>query len=424
LRQITVAIFAVLAIAGAKAADPAQPAPDDADALTLADKAPGQNKAPGRAWRAYAEGSISRTSIRGLTSPDTAGRASLDGVYDDTVAAGLRAVVSDRLDLIRANGSPRETNVNTLREAYLSWHARTDALVDVGRVNLRYGSALGYNPTDYFKAGALRSITSPDPASLRENRQGTVVIQGQKVWSDASFTAAYSPRLATTTSDSTFSLDFGATNPRDRWLLAGSYRFGPGFNPQALLFGGAGTPTQAGLNISGLLNSATVGFLELSAGRGRSLISQASGSAEDEAMQRRSALGLTYTTAFNLSLTAEYEYNSAAPDRRQWDTFAAGAPIKALRLLGLAQTEQDLPVRRAVFVYAMWRDAMMKNLDLSAFVRRDFETSSRDQWIETRFHWSTAEVAFQWHVFSGDPGSVFGSVPESHRLEVQLRKFF
>lgn len=412
--------FAVLASATASAADTPADAPTDADALSLADEAkPGTR--PSRSWRAFGEASISRTSQRGGASAADGARLSLDVRYDGTIAPGLRAVVSDRLDLSRSSEAPRETNVNTLREAYVSWHASPDLIGDIGRINLRYGAALGYNPTDYFKAGALRSIVSPDPTSLRENRQGTFAIQAQKLWSGSSVSAAFSPRLGSTISDSTFALDAGATNPRNRWLLAGSHNFSEAFNPQFLLHGGAGMPTQAGLNLSGLVNSATVAFLEFSTGKGRSLVAQALGTTEPERMQRRAALGLTYTTAFNLSLTAEAEYNSAAPDRQQWNAFSGGAQGNALRLLAAAETLQDLPVRQAQFFSASWRDMGVRNLDLSAFMRRDSETGSRANWIETRYRWDNVELALQWQLYSGGPMSLYGSVPQPRRVDALLR---
>ena len=426
----SVATFAAIffAVGCANAADVPASLPSltgDADALDMADQAPtpSSGKAEARNWRAFGEGALSQTSTRGVGSADEGVRLSLDVRYDDALMPGLRAVLSNRLDMRHSNGDPRDANMNTLREAYLSWQVAPDAMVDIGRVNLRYGSAMGYNPTDFFKVGALRSIISPDPASLRENRQGTVVVQGQKLWSDNSVALVLSPRLGSNPSDSAASLDFGATNPRNRWLLAGSHKFSEQFNPQVLLHGGEGMATQGGFNLSGLVNSATVAFAELSAGKGRSLTAQAFGLDEPERLQRRAALGATYTTSFNLSLTTELEYNSAAPDADQWNALRSVSPMNPLRMLGTSMTQQDLPVRRAVFVYASWKDAAIKNLDLSGFVRRDSETRSREQWLEMRYRWQSADAALQWQLWSGGPDSLYGSTPRPRRLEFSVRFF-
>lgn len=84
----------------------------------------------------------------------------------------------------------------------------------------------------------------------------------------------------------------------------------------------------------------------------------------------------------------------------------------------------DLPTRRALFFYAALRDIGIKNLDLSAFVRHDPQTHSREQWVETRYHWSTAEVAMQWQATSGNSLSLYGSVPSTRRIDLLLRLFF
>ena len=41
--------------------------------------------------------------------------------------------------------------LNDLREFYFSGSVGQNAYIDIGRVNLKNGVAVGYNPTDYFK---------------------------------------------------------------------------------------------------------------------------------------------------------------------------------------------------------------------------------------------------------------------------------
>ncbi|NUZ08322.1 hypothetical protein [Piscinibacter koreensis] len=413
-----------LATTVALAAEPA-PAPGgaDADALDLADNTKEVAAKPQRSWRVFGEAGVSRSWEPGHESGTEGGRLSLDLRYDGTLAPGLRAVFSDRLDLGRSSVPPRKTNINTLREAYLSWQVRPDVVADLGRVNLRYGAALGYNPTDFFRFGAQRSIVTRDPVSLRENRQGTFVLQGQKLWSDGSLSAVYSPYLSDKPNDSTFAIDAGSTNFRNRWLLAGSYKLGSQFSPQVLLHGGDDQPVQVGLNLSSVVNSSTVAFFEYAAGRSRSLIDEVQDDRAHKHLQQRAAAGLTYTTSFNLSLTAEAEYNSAAPRRGQWRAYRGAGPFNALALLGTSQRDQELPVRRALFVYANWRDLGMRNFDVSGFVRQEWETHSREMWTEARYHWGSNEVALQYLHYGGNSRSVFGSVPEGRRVELLYRRF-
>jgi hypothetical protein len=422
MRALVLAVGAALLSMGAASARAAETS--DADALTLADRA---DAAPQRAkdWRLSVETAASQTWTRGAASPSQGERLSLDANYDGKVATGLRAVLSDRLDLMHANGGASPGNVNTLREAYLSWQPSAGTIVDAGRINLRYGAAAGYNPTDYFKEDAVRAIVSPAPQSLRENRQGTVGLQGQWLWSDDSVSLMLSPKLASSPDTRAASLDWGATNPRNRWLLTGSHKFSETFSPQLLLFGGDDTPTQVGLNLSSLVTGNTTAFGEFSTGRGASLAARAGATADaPRAWQRRASLGFTTTTAFNLSITNEFEFNSAAPDRGQWDALRLASPRNPLRLLSTSQNLQDLPVRRALFTYLSWQDLFIQHLDVTGFVRFDLETHGRAQWLEARYHWERTDIALQWQLYSGRAGSLYGSVPQQRNVQAVVRVFF
>jgi len=396
---------------------PAGP-PDDLDALSLADKAPSNSAAPARPWRLFLEGAIGRGKLRASGDNFSLYRGSIDFRYDEHVAQQLRLVFSDRLDGVASDGVPPGDNVNTLREAYLSWARAEDQIFDLGRVNIRNGAAMGFNPTDWFKANALRSIVDPDPAVLRENRQGTVVLQAQQLWSNASLTATVSPRLARSADSATFALNAGATNPSNRYLVAGSYKLSDKFTPQVLVFGGNDDPFQVGLNLSGLVGDAVVAFGEFSAGKGRSLVAQALNQPEANSNQQRASVGLTYTTGFNLSLTAEAEYNSAAPNGDQWNLLPAASQQQ---VLVTAQALQDLPTRSQWFLYASWQDALVQRLEVSGFLRQDMQTSSRALWLEGRYAWERAELALQWLAYAGSSGTVYYAVPQQHALQLILR---
>jgi hypothetical protein len=425
MRQTPLACFAALLVAfQARAADPPVAAPDEMDALSLADKAPATAAQSAQNWRVFLEGAATRRSVSDTEDRVEAVRASIDVRFDAKVAAGVRAVFSDRLDLVHDNAEPAGENVNTLREAYLSWARTEEQVFDLGRVNVRHGSAMGFNPTDWFKENALRSVISPDPAVLRENRQGTVVLRGQQLWSGGGVTATFSPRLSRSGDSATFAINAGATNPRNRWLLASSLKLNDSISPELLVYGGDDTPAQLGLNLSGLIGDSAVAFGEFAIGDGRSLVAQSLNLPEAESRQQRASLGVTYTTGFNLSITAEAEYNSAAPDRSDWDALAGIDSAAQQRLIGTASTLQDLPVRRAAFFHVTWKDAFVRRLDLSGFMRFELNTESRAQWMEARYRWDHADLALQWLLYSGDPGSVYRSIPLHRAIDVALRYYF
>lgn len=376
-----------------------------------------------RDWRVFVEGALRETRRRSTGAVSHGGRLSIDLRYDKAVAPGLRAVFADRLDMNRYYGAPGDGNINTLKEAYLSWQPQPDRIADLGRVNVRNGAALGYNPTDYFKVGALRSVSSLDPASLRENRLGSAMLRGQALWDGGSVSALYSPKLADRPNTGAYNIDLGSTNNRDRWLVAASQKAGP-LNPQFLLFGGEGQSAQLGLNLSGLLNDATVAYVEWSGGRSRSLLSQALGTADDSGFRNRVATGVTHTTANNITLTAEYDYNGAGLDKADWEALRGGSLAAYGRYRTVASTAQDPATRHSLFFYATWTDAFMKRLDLTAMLRYDTADSSRLQWLEARYRFTRMDLALQAQVNSGHPTSNFGALQDRRMTQAVLRYFF
>lgn len=395
----------------------------DAAALSLADKTATETQ-QGSDWRVFTEAAWSESTQRADAARLRVERLSLDVRYDKTFATDWRGVFADRFDARWQDQFSREDNVNTLKEAYLSWQARPDRIADLGRINARYGVAYAYNPTDFFRSGAVRSVVSIDPASLRENRLGSVMLRAQTLWAEGSLSALYSPKLADQPSDGAFNVDLGATNRRDRWLIAASQKLSDTLDPQWLLFGGAGQSPQFGLNLTALVNDATVGYVEWSGGRSPPLISQALLLPEDTAFRSRLATGFTYTTASKLSVTLEYQYNGAGLDEDNWDALRRGPPINYGRYRAFAGNLQDPPTKRKIFLRGYWQDALVNHLDLTTNVSVNPVDSSRQFWIETRYHWTHIDIALQWQLNSGQPGSEYGASPERRIWQALATYFF
>ena len=413
----------LLALLLLAAAAPALAVDADAAALSLAD-ATATTTEHSRDWRVYVEAAARESRRQGPGTALHGARLSLDARFDKTFAPGWRAVFADRLDLNRMDGVSGNRDINTLKEAYVSRQSQPDRIADLGRINVRNGVALGYNPTDYFRAGALRSIVSLDPTSLRENRLGSAMLRGQTLWTSGSLSALYAPRLADKPSDSSFSPDLGASNQQARWQLALSQKLTAALAPQLLLSGGAGQSPQFGLNLTALPNDATVAYLEWSGGRTAPLASQALLRAEDAAFRSRLSTGLTYTTTKNVSFTAEYQYNGAGLNQDGWNALRRGPPAAYGLYRGFVANLQDPATQDNIFLYAVWQDALVKRLDLTAMVRYDALDHSRLQWLEARYHWSRVDLALQTQLNTGAPGSNYGALPERRLWQALLRFFF
>jgi len=396
---------------------------DDSRALSLADSTLAKAERASD-WRVFTEAAWSQSTLRGSDSLQQGARWSLDARFDKNLAADWRVVLADRFDVNWRDSLWQAREVNTPKDAYVSWQARPDRIGDLGRINALYGVAYAYNPTDYFRANAVRSVVSIDPASLRENRLGSVMLRGQMLWPGGSFTALYSPKLADQPSDSPLSLDLGATNDRNRWLLAASQKISENLNPQEMLYGVAGEAPQMGVNLTSLLNDATVTYLEWSGGRSASLLAQALQIPEDVAFRSRLAAGLTYTAPIKLSMTVEYQYNGAGLDQAGWEALRQGPPAAYVRYRTFVAGQQDPPTQQKVFLRASWQDSLANHLDLTTNFFLSVVDSSRQWWVEVRYHWTHVDIALQWQVNSGSPGSEYGAIGERQVWQALATYFF
>lgn len=398
----------------------------DASALMLADQTPSVVERSGD-WRIFVEGAVGGTVRRSNGSTQGNQRLSFDIEFDHSFSPEWRAFISNRLDLNRPAPGDDQNAVNTVKEAYLTWRAQAATLLDLGRVNVRSGVATGYNPTDYFRSGALRSIVSISPASLKENRQGSVMLRGQRLWEAGSVTALYSPRLNDRANPDGLSLDVGATNQRNRGLIAISQKLGETLAPQFLVYREEDRPTQFGLNLSGLVDDATVAHFEWSGGRSSPLPSQAQNpvlpACTCGAWRNHLAIGVTHTTPGKVSLTAEYHFSGSGLDRQAWSALQQGPLAAYGQYRNGVQTAQEVPTRHAAFLYGTWQDALINRLDLKLMYNYDIVDSSRRIWLEARYHLDRIEYALQLQRSSGQQLSNFGALPESRGWQVVMRYY-
>lgn len=425
VRLVHLASLALLLAAGAGWAA------EDDDALSLqapaGEQASDKSAVPAadRTMRLFVEGTAGRLMRRGGLSNTDSRRLSIDYSQTFKPAPGWRAVLSDRFDDVHPAGPGQRSSANSLREAYAGWQDDAgNTLVEFGRVNLRLGPAYGFNPTDYFRDGALRAVTTADPLALRENRLGTVMLRAQRLWSGGGLMVALAPKLADAPSDAPLSLDLGATNRRNRGLVAWSDKLGERVNWQLLGYAEAGRGPQIGANLTALLSDAAVAHAEWSRGSEPDRLPLALGQpAATHARQRLSA-GLTYTTSTRTAITAEYAYNGAAPDRAAWNAASMlGASALGGYLLDV-QNRQDSASRSAWLVYVTQKSLGLKNLDLTGFVRVNAEDHSRFTWLELRYHWDRFDAALQWFGAQGKSLSEYGVIPNRQSLQLLGAVYF
>ncbi|MDR6412826.1 hypothetical protein [Paraburkholderia terricola] len=355
---------------------------------------------------------------------DEAMRVSPTVRYDRAFGDGWRAVFDDRFDYVSPGLPGGRVALNSLRELYLSDRPSQFTVFDLGRVNVTNGSGVGFNPTDYFRYNSVRYVVSPDPTTQRVDRLGTVLFRGQTLWQSGSLTAIAAPRLRSAPDNASLSPDLGATNSRSQFLLAGTARVADGFTPQLSLYRGAGESPRFGLNSTVLVNDATVGFFEWSGGRSRSNLDTALSLPGSAAFQQRFAVGLTYTTPSQVSVTVEFDHDGAAPSASAWRSLMNGNPNTYTKYRRWVVSSQELTTRNEPFVRLSTTDVFVKNLDTAVIARYDLVDHSVFLWANATYHVNNhVDLGLQLQTSHGTARSDFGGASEKDLAEVLFTYF-
>ncbi|KVN45756.1 hypothetical protein WT12_17600 [Burkholderia territorii] len=392
----------------------------DAAALALADQPAATPADTAKPWKLNVQDALRASRYR---DGGEAGRnqLSVEFEYGQWLTPSFAAHFSMRFDRFDPLGTSRTSSrdVTLVKEAYASWRASPALVVDAGRVNARLGAATGYNPTDFFRAGAVSLDVPPDPDSRHMNRLGTVGLRAQQVWETGSLTTLLSPRLERRSlpGDPAAASDLQRTNGVDRWMLVASQRLTAAIQPQLIVYGESGQAPQFGQNLSVLLGNSVVAYVEWTGGYRRSLIARATGAADDRAFRTSSSVGATWTLPVDLSLTAEFQSNGGGADAAQWRSLQRANPAAWGRAVQTSIAAQELQTRHGMFVMAAWRNVGMRRLDLSGFVQADLG-GGRQYWLELRRRFDRFDVALQWLHQGGPSWSRFGAMPESTSIQV------
>jgi hypothetical protein len=375
-------------------------------------------------WRVAFEAGVGALEQRFASPEHREGhRFSLDVRYAGRLGDHWRLAFSDRIDRTHPAAPGQQSTVNSLREAALAWQSG-DATIDFGRINFRQGPAFGYNPTDFFRTGGLRTVPTADPVALRELRMGSAMVRWNQLWSGTGVTIALAPRIEDREENAgSWDADFGATNSVHRGVATLSRRFSERFNGQLSLLAEDGRSPALGASATALLGDAWVAYGEWATRDTVPLVDLAL--ATPGAPSRRiqqAAAGVTYTLPNALALTLEVEHNGAGLDRNAWERLLAGGPPAYTRYATLTQRDQELGSRRAWLLYATQKDFITKRLDFTAFVRTNTVDDSRFAWAELRYRWPRFDAALQWQRASGHGRSEFGLYP--YRQLVQLLGVF
>jgi len=394
--------------------------------------------------------------LPGPPPSDWEARAFLDARVTASLSGQVSLVYSGRFNLRAEEGLdfPSHQSVrHDLREAYIAWEDGQGSFVDLGRINLKSGVALGFNPTDFFKTRAVVEPVSSDPSVLREDRLGALMLRAQHLFQGATLTVAFAPKLYGRTKIygnadlPTVNPMFDRTNADNRLLLKASLALPGDLSPEVLVLLHDGAP-RFGLNLTRGLGQKIIAYVEWAGGDRRSLVAEALAygretgaipafapspfAVSDKAGFRSDATaGFSYTTTSKITFNLEYQLHQAGFSAADWRGWFAAAPRPGFAdaerwyIRSYAGDQQEPIARQALFLRADRQDAFVRNLELSGFVSADLRDGSAlgqvsaDYFLSRR--WTVGLLA---SASEGRRRSDFGVLPSDASVVVRLSRYF
>ncbi len=450
----------VLLSAGVAAAAPAAEDSDLDRIPDLASQSPPSAPASARAPRFYLEDALTAATRRepAVAFPPPPpyrwqNRTSADLAAEWAALRSLKLVLSDRVDLIAQEDVTwwsRTTVRNELREAYASWQPRARVYLEAGRINVRNGVALGFDPTDFFRPRTLVGQASLDPSVLSRNRLGTLMVRAQAIGDRGALSLLYAPKLfepSPITSDA-IGIDprFDATNAAHRVLASASATAGD-LSAQALFYYER-QRSKVGVALTRPLGSSVVAYTEWALGYEANLIARAIDYGRQTgtlppglpppiptdpslALRNDVAAGASWTIGTWLTLNFEYHFHQGALTGGDWARwFAAGRanPLLAPELWyirGYAADQMEPASQHNAFVRLAWPNALVDDLEIDGFAfvnLRDGSTLTQvaasyamsDRWTFTLLGGANL----------GTPQSERGSLPQAASGIAEVVRYF
>jgi hypothetical protein len=322
-------------------------------------------------------------------------RTSADLVAEWLAFPSLKLTLSDRVDLVaQEEQTPwaRATARNELREAYASWQPRARTYVEAGRINVRNGVALGFNPTDFFRPRTLVGQASLDPSVLSRNRLGTLMVRAQAIGDRGAVSLLYAPKLfdPSPIAGDSIGVDprFDATNAMHRALASASGNAGD-LSAQAMVYLER-RRSKLGLALTRPLGASMVAYAEWALSYEADLTTRAIEYGRQTgtlpagapppiptdpslAWRHDGAAGASWTIAARLTLNFEYHFHQGALTGDDWARwFAAGRANPSLApelwyIRGYAADQLEPASQHNAFVRVAWPNAALDNLEVDGF---------------------------------------------------------
>lgn len=355
------------------------------------------------------------------------GNLALDHYHNGSLSSNLQWVVSGRLDLDSAPGAGLNANSLSLslREAYLTAHF--DALnVDFGRINIRDGVALGYNPSDVFRGGSLLARRTEDPARLRESRLGVIGLQARYGADFGNFSGLIAPKMSVDNKKHWYDPQLSAVNSVDT-----QYYFkytAPRWNDvysSLVLHRSPATGNTLGVNSTGNIGQYIIAYIEYAKLKLTQLQNSVDGSLAPKRDYSQVVLGASYSTERRQTWTLEYQYNGAGMSAEQWrGDWQAASSATLTSIVSDTLKRQDPLAKESLMALLQWDQLLTADDDLTCLARANLIDKSRLLWCEWRYKLPRSEWSISGTRLVGAARSEFGAAATPWLLAAKLRLFY
>ncbi len=361
---------------------------------------------------------------------------------------------SERINLALENDfsfPSQKTVKDNWREGYGSYELASHFFLEAGRINVRNGVALGYNPTDFLKERSQVNQISIDPSALRQNRLGTVMARAEWVGESSTFSASFVPRLQTESPliDSTvtaFDPRFGQTNAHSKALVTLETKWGD-VSPQALYFYDE-WGNHFGLNLSHVVGKSIVAYAEWAGSISPNLSERATEFAEatgtfpqntaplpqqstNRAFQNDAAFGFSWTSESKFTVNLEYIYHQAGfnqNDFANWNKWGALSPILGSQLWYVRQyaSDQQEPLaQQELFLRVDVPEVGFQKLGANALAFIHPQDGSALLQVSPEYNFSDhLTFAAYWISFLGSSTSQYGTIPIQNSISAKAIYYF
>lgn len=381
--------------------------------------------AKGRSLRRLIEVALDRHHGRNGAESWSHGDLGVDAQYTRNINGKWRAVGGGRFDYDaypQREQRPAHAASVSLREAYLSRSGPTGSLLHIGRINIRDGVALGFNPTDVFRRGSLPVRRTEDPERLRESRLGVVALGAQLPLGQGSVAVVVAPEIDDASDPAWYDAQLGATNSSGQAYLRVTAPTWSGVYSNAVMHARKDGERTLGFNLNRNIGHAGTAYLEFARARREPLTAIIDPVPPTLRWANQWSLGATYATESGFTFGLEHQYNGFGLDADDWRRlWSQGGPLQVGGLFGKAAQLQD-PLSRHSWLATIRRDPFGGGKSqFGCLLRMNYLDRSRFAWCEWGYQLQAADLAVQLGNSRGERDSEFGASGSDWSLGVILR---